>query len=242
MIYIMDGKKPSPQQENLNDISLSHVGLKIEQYRIERDLTQEELGEQLGVTNKTISKWENGELEIEKDMLPLIAKIFGVEINDLIDEPIVRPKRKSSVMIAIISLLLQVFIVVMMIFIDASEESNAFLTLDLVFSGMEHNIFISLAEDKVSLQTLWQVIALLMPLVVYTYNLVSLLLHKFQLVINIILTNLQNIELFVLYHQEGARIFYSLVTIVSMIFMVIAYYYDDIIEYLKHKIITAKNV
>ena len=36
------------------------IGLKIAYYRKLRGLTQEQLAEQLGVSNKTISKWENG--------------------------------------------------------------------------------------------------------------------------------------------------------------------------------------
>ena len=36
------------------------IGLKIAYYRKLRGLTQEQLAQQLGVSNKTISKWENG--------------------------------------------------------------------------------------------------------------------------------------------------------------------------------------
>lgn len=36
------------------------IGRYIVRKRKERNLTQEQLSEQLGVSNKTISKWENG--------------------------------------------------------------------------------------------------------------------------------------------------------------------------------------
>ena len=36
------------------------IGKFIATLRKEKDLTQEQLGEKLGVTNKTISRWENG--------------------------------------------------------------------------------------------------------------------------------------------------------------------------------------
>jgi transcriptional regulator with XRE-family HTH domain len=37
------------------------IGSYIAQKRRAQNLTQEQLAEQLGVSNKTISKWENGE-------------------------------------------------------------------------------------------------------------------------------------------------------------------------------------
>ena len=48
------------------------------------DVTQEQLGEKLGVTNKTISRWENGNYMPDVEMLSLLSKEFGVSINELI--------------------------------------------------------------------------------------------------------------------------------------------------------------
>lgn len=52
--------------------------------RKEKDLTQEQLGEKLGVTNKTISRWENGNYMPDIQMLSLLSKEFDVSINELI--------------------------------------------------------------------------------------------------------------------------------------------------------------
>lgn len=52
--------------------------------RKEKELTQEQLGEKLGVTNKTISRWENGNYMPDIEMLSLLSKEFGVSINELI--------------------------------------------------------------------------------------------------------------------------------------------------------------
>ena len=52
--------------------------------RKEKDLTQEQLGEKLGVTNKTISRWENGNYMPDIEMLLLLSKEFDVSINELI--------------------------------------------------------------------------------------------------------------------------------------------------------------
>lgn len=52
--------------------------------RKEKDLTQDQLGEKLGVTNKTISRWENGNYMPDIEMLSLLSKEFDVSINELI--------------------------------------------------------------------------------------------------------------------------------------------------------------
>jgi transcriptional regulator with XRE-family HTH domain len=60
------------------------IGRFIAQLRRERHLTQEALGEKLGVTNKTISRWENGNYMPDIEMLQLLGKEFSVSINELL--------------------------------------------------------------------------------------------------------------------------------------------------------------
>ena len=60
------------------------VGKFIAALRKDKGLTQEQLGEKLGVTNKTISRWENGNYMPDVEMLSLLSKEFGVSINELI--------------------------------------------------------------------------------------------------------------------------------------------------------------
>ena len=37
-----------------------NIGIKIKKFRHERDLTQEQLGDKIGVSAQSISKWETG--------------------------------------------------------------------------------------------------------------------------------------------------------------------------------------
>ena len=60
------------------------IGKFIAALRKEQGLTQAQLGEKLGVTNKTISRWENGNYMPDVEMLSLLSKEFGVSINELI--------------------------------------------------------------------------------------------------------------------------------------------------------------
>lgn len=52
--------------------------------RKEKNLTQEALGEKLGVTNKTISRWETGAYMPDIDKLQELSSILGVSVNELL--------------------------------------------------------------------------------------------------------------------------------------------------------------
>lgn len=61
------------------------IGAFIAQLRRERDWTQEELGERLGVTNKTVSRWENGNYMPSIELLALMGREFDVSLNELLE-------------------------------------------------------------------------------------------------------------------------------------------------------------
>lgn len=68
----------------VNKMDQIKIGKFIAALRKEKGLTQEQLGEKLGVTNKTVSRWENGNYMPDVEMLSLLSKEFGVTINELI--------------------------------------------------------------------------------------------------------------------------------------------------------------
>ncbi len=53
--------------------------------RSEAGLSQSELGEKLGVSDKAVSKWENGKAKPRVDILKRISSLFGVQIDRLLD-------------------------------------------------------------------------------------------------------------------------------------------------------------
>lgn len=61
------------------------IGMFIATLRKEKKLTQEELAERLGVTNKTISRWETGKYMPDLSLLSELSKELGVTINDLLN-------------------------------------------------------------------------------------------------------------------------------------------------------------
>ena len=60
-----------------------NIGAKIAELRREHNMKQDELAEMLGVTPQAVSKWENGASMPDISLLPKIAQIFGVTIDDL---------------------------------------------------------------------------------------------------------------------------------------------------------------
>ena len=52
--------------------------------RTQRGLSQSELGEIVGVSNKAISKWENGEALPRLERLKSLADFFGVSVEELV--------------------------------------------------------------------------------------------------------------------------------------------------------------
>lgn len=60
------------------------VGKFIAALRHERGLTQEALGEKLGVTNKTVSRWETGAYMPDIELLIPLGETLGVGVNELL--------------------------------------------------------------------------------------------------------------------------------------------------------------
>ena len=60
------------------------IGSYIARKRREQNLTQEQLANQLGVSNKTISKWENGKSYPDIHSLLLLSALFDVSLDQLI--------------------------------------------------------------------------------------------------------------------------------------------------------------
>ena len=65
-------------------MDLIRIGSFLAELRHEKGLTQQALGERLGVTNKTISRWETGCYLPDVEMLSLLSREFGVSINELV--------------------------------------------------------------------------------------------------------------------------------------------------------------
>lgn len=62
---------------------MSNIGIKIQELRKKKGVTQAEMGEALGVSSQAVSRWENQVGAPDLESLPLIADYFGVTIDEL---------------------------------------------------------------------------------------------------------------------------------------------------------------
>lgn len=61
------------------------LGQRIQELRKQKELSQEALGEKLGVSRQAVSRWEMDGAVPEVDKLIAMAKLFGVSLNQLLD-------------------------------------------------------------------------------------------------------------------------------------------------------------
>ena len=66
-------------------MDMKKIGAFLAELRKEKNLTQDELGEQIGVTNKTVSRWENGNYLPPVEMLQILSKFYDVSINEILN-------------------------------------------------------------------------------------------------------------------------------------------------------------
>lgn len=59
------------------------IGKYINTKRKEKNLTQEQIAEQLLVTDRTISRWENGLNLPDRELIPKLCEILGISIDEL---------------------------------------------------------------------------------------------------------------------------------------------------------------
>ena len=62
-----------------------NVGSFLRELRKEKQLTQEQLAERFGVTNRSVSRWETGSNMPDLSILVELADFYDVDIRDIID-------------------------------------------------------------------------------------------------------------------------------------------------------------
>lgn len=98
-------------------MNLEKVGNFIAELRKEKGLTQEKLGEQLGASGKTISKWERGVNAPDIALLNSLSTILGVDIKEILNgerkaEKNLSKKRKKL----IIKIIIVIFLLLILLF------------------------------------------------------------------------------------------------------------------------------
>lgn len=68
------------------------IGKFIQNKRKEKNITQQELAETLNITDRAISKWENGKCMPDVGIMPELCEILNITINDLFSGEVVNMK------------------------------------------------------------------------------------------------------------------------------------------------------
>lgn len=72
------------------------IGKFIISCRKKQKLTQEQLAEKLGISNRAISKWENGNCIPDASNMPKLCEILNITINDLFSGEVVDMKNNEK--------------------------------------------------------------------------------------------------------------------------------------------------
>lgn len=65
-------------------MDIKRIGMFLKELRKQNNMTQEQLGERLGVTNKTISRWETGNYMPPIECLKRLSELYIISINEII--------------------------------------------------------------------------------------------------------------------------------------------------------------
>jgi transcriptional regulator with XRE-family HTH domain len=66
-------------------MSQQDIGRFIAEKRKQKNLTQEQFAERIGVSNKTVSKWENGKCMPDYSVIELLCKELDITVTELLD-------------------------------------------------------------------------------------------------------------------------------------------------------------
>ena len=128
------------------------IGKFIKEKRIEKDLTQVVLAEKLGVSNRSVSKWENGVCLPDYSVLNDLCKILDISVDELLNgeeiENIKKDKKKNKkkVLITLIIFLIVFYILYklfILVYFDNQfiyrEEDKAFSNTNISSIEVKYN-------------------------------------------------------------------------------------------------------
>ena len=142
------------------------TGAFIAKRRKELNLTQKELADKLGITDRVVSKWENGRCMPDLSLLQPLSRTLGVGVNDLLSGEIISEeeyrKKSESNLISIVDLnMLKSFryayfwfymlaVLLLIYCLVKNIESSGVLALILAYSTAMHYYRYRMKRDVLS--------------------------------------------------------------------------------------------
>lgn len=81
-------------------MDMKKVGLQITRLRKNKGITQNELGERVGVSFQAVSKWERGETLPDTAVLPLLSRVLETSIDNILTGSEKQNEYKGKVFVA----------------------------------------------------------------------------------------------------------------------------------------------
>lgn len=133
-------------------MSKQTLGTTIQSLRKQNNLTQLELADKLGVTDKAVSKWERDLSCPDISLMPKIAEIFSVSVDELMQAGAEGNKRKApSKADEIISLVCKAVTLAMGVgvaVLSAMKQIDMYSALSMLGIGLAAAGISSLRADK----------------------------------------------------------------------------------------------
>ena len=112
-------------------------GKKIAYYRKSLNITQDALAKQLGISNQAVSKWETDQSCPDVELLPKLADIFGISLDELFEREWVASRKGEQVE-------------------NGNEKENAELKVAEKKAVAENDTALTLALGTAGLQLPWE--------------------------------------------------------------------------------------
>ena len=90
------------------------IGNFIRKIRIEKEMTQQELADKIGVTDRAISKWENGKNMPDTSLIKQMSKDFQISLEEMFEgelKPQKSPKKNNVPLITLIIIIIAIIII-----------------------------------------------------------------------------------------------------------------------------------
>ncbi len=100
------------------------IGERIATFRKNKNMTQQQLADQLSLTNKAVSKWETGEGYPDITILPALAAALGTSIDDIMQDSESHPAVSQPQLKIRASLIYSFIVLAIMFFIIAFFPGN----------------------------------------------------------------------------------------------------------------------
>ena len=129
------------------------IGKLIAELRNKANLTQQELGDKIGVGFRAVSKWECGQTLPDIGNMKELSKIFGITLDELLSGKLKEKRKlskKSKIIIAISSIILLTITTAIILF-NTKEKTYVYDLTSVDKENYKVKGQITFSEDKISI-------------------------------------------------------------------------------------------